>query len=150
MLHQLRKLFEAPAPVVKKADVIDLTLAECVLLLEIARADDEFSDEERDHLLETMQQRHSLSEEEANDLIELATQTREESLDHWQFTNRVNETHDKDERITIMEEIWRIIYTDGRLDAHEDYLVRKMANLLRLSHSEMIDAKVRILQELKG
>ena len=133
MLHQLRKLFEAPAPEIRKADVIDLTLAECVLLLEIARADDEFSEEERGHLLETMKQRYSLSEEEAQELIDLATQRRAESLDLWQFTNRVNETHDKKERIMIMEEIWRIIYADGSLDAHEDYLVRKMANLLRLS-----------------
>lgn len=149
MMNQLRKLFEAPAHVVRKADVIDLTLAECVLLLEIARADDEFSDEEQVHLLETMQQRYSLSEEEALELIDLATQAREESLDLWQFTNRVNETRGKEGRITIMEEIWRIIYADGRLDAHEDYLARKMANLLRLSHSEMIDAKVKVLRESK-
>ncbi len=58
--------------------------------------------------------------------------------------------HDRDERKLIMEEVWSVIYADGTLDSHEDYLVHKLANLLRLRHSEMIEAKVKALKQLRG
>jgi uncharacterized tellurite resistance protein B-like protein len=41
--------------------------------------------------------------------------------------------------------VWRVIYADGKLDKHEDYLVKKIAHLLNLRHREMIDAKLRVL-----
>ena len=41
--------------------------------------------------------------------------------------------------------VWEIIYTDGILDKHEDYLVHKLANLLRLSHEQLIEAKLKVL-----
>ncbi|MBU0519933.1 TerB family tellurite resistance protein, partial [bacterium] len=104
--------------------------------------------DERDHLLTTLKSHYNLDQQEAEDLLEVADQTRQKSLDLWSFTNRVNEAHGEAERGQIMEEIWRIIYADGTLDQHEDYLAKKMANLLRLRHKEMIDAKVKVKREL--
>ena len=49
------------------------------------------------------------------------------------------------EKIALVELLWRIIYIDGRLDKHEEYLVRKLATLLHLSHKDMIDAKLKVL-----
>jgi uncharacterized tellurite resistance protein B-like protein len=39
--------------------------------------------------------------------------------------------------------IWRIAFADGNLDKHEDYLVHKLAKLLRLTHKQLIEAKLR-------
>jgi uncharacterized tellurite resistance protein B-like protein len=51
------------------------------------------------------------------------------------------------ERIEIVKAMWRIVYADGRLSDNENYLVRKLADLLGLEHHVMIEAKVSVLQE---
>jgi len=148
MLRQFKQLFTAPDEEIKKARTIDLSLAVCVLLLEVAHADDKVTEAERDHLHETLEERYNLSQQEAEELIDVAEQTRQKSLDLWSFTNRINETQSEADRRQIMEEIWRIIYADGKLDQHEDYLVKKMANLLRLRHKDMIEAKLKVKREM--
>ena len=149
MLRSFRKFIMQPEVEIKSADVPDLSLAVCVLLLEAAHTDGEFSDEEEQHVISTIEQRFSLTPEDAHALIQEAANHREKSLDLWRFTNHVCETHDRAERKKIIEEIWRVIYADDTLDAHEDYLVHKLTKLLRLTHSEMIAAKVKILQETR-
>ena len=47
----------------------------------------------------------------------------------------------------MLEAVWRVVYADGRIDKHEDYLVHQLANLLRLRHKELIDAKIRTKKE---
>ncbi len=44
----------------------------------------------------------------------------------------------------MVELVWDIAYADGSLDRHEDYFVHKLANLLRLTHRQLIDAKLRV------
>jgi uncharacterized tellurite resistance protein B-like protein len=51
-----------------------------------------------------------------------------------------------EEKLQIIENVWRIAYADGRLDKHEDYLVHKLATLLRLSHKQLIEAKLKAKQ----
>ena len=77
--------------------------------------------------------------------MEAAKEELEGSIDLWRFTSLINENYTMAEKIEVIEEIWRIAYADGHLDKHEDYLVHKMADLLRLTHKQLIDAKLRAL-----
>jgi len=117
-------------------------IAACVLLLEAAHIDDECTPEEMAFIVDTVQARYALSPEYAAELLELAGQERQNSVDLWQFTNDLNQQHSPAERQMILEDVWRIIFADGRLEMHEDQLAHKLANLLRLSHQEMIAAKL--------
>ena len=47
-------------------------------------------------------------------------------------------------RIEIIETLWSIVYTDGKMDQHEHYLMNKLKNLLRLTHKDLIDAKLKV------
>jgi uncharacterized tellurite resistance protein B-like protein len=118
-------------------------LAAGVLLLEAAHVDDDCTAEEMEHVVQTMRDKFSLSEEYLAELLEVAHLKRGEAIDLWQFTNRLNQEFSKEEKLLIMEDVWRIIFIDGRLDKHEDHFAHKLANLLRLTHKEMIDAKLR-------
>jgi len=124
-------------------DEIKIDIAACVVLLEVAESDSECTEDEIGHVLETMQSTFNLSREYAEDMIELARHVRKNSVDLWQFTNKINKSFDHSEKIKMLEAIWRVIYADGRIDKHEDYLVHQLANLLRLRHRELIDAKIR-------
>ncbi len=128
----------------------ETALAVCIVLLEAARIDGEFSDEEYDGIIDTLSIYFKLSENEAGKLVDLASNVREETLDIFPFTRRINEQFSRSEKIEILEEIWRIIFADGHLDSHEDYLVHKLARLFNLRHSELIDAKLTIKDELEG
>ena len=127
-----------------------MQLATCVLLLEVARADEEFTATEREHVVDTLKQRFSLSESEAKELIDSATATREESNDLWSFTSDISRHCDTPERMRIMEEIWRVVYADGQLEAHEDFIVHRLAKLLNITHKELIETKLRVLEEVRG
>ncbi len=118
-------------------------LAAAVLLLEASHIDDECTGEELAHINETVKKTFDLSDECTNELLELANHKREAEVDIWQFTNLINEQYSHQEKISIMEVVWQIIYVDGKLDSHEDYYAHKLANLLRLSHAELIDTKMK-------
>ena len=127
-----------------------LPLATCVVLLEAARADDHFSDEERRHILEVLQTRFRLNPEEAEELLHEATTVSNESNDLWQFTHTINQSYTQEQKIEIKEEVWRLVLSDGTLDGMEDHLAHKLRNLLNLNHPQMIEAKLKVLKEVRG
>jgi uncharacterized tellurite resistance protein B-like protein len=121
-----------------------IQVATCALLLEVANSDDEFSDIERDNIVQILERDFELSDEYAKELMELSDKEREESIDLWQFTNLVNEHYSIEEKIKIIEMVWKVIYADGKLDKYEDHLAHKLSNLLKLTHKQLIDAKLKV------
>ena len=126
-----------------------VSIATCALLLEMAHADSEFSEDERDNIINSLQSVFDMTEKDAKELIRLAELEREESLDLWQFTNLINQNYSREEKIRVAETLWTIIYTDGKVDQHEEYLMRKLTYLLDLDHQDMIEAKFKARDSLK-
>jgi len=124
----------------------DVNLAACALLLEMANIDDEFSEDERAMILTILKEEYGISEENARRLAEEAEKQRKASLDLWHFTRLINEHFSREEKIRIVELLWRIVFVDGKLDGHEDYLVHSLADMLNLSHRDLIDAKLAVLR----
>ena len=125
--------------------VHDVRIATCALFMEMASIDEEFTDSERERILSILRGHFGLSDDHAAELMSLAKKELEQSIDLWQFTNLINQNYTEEEKIRIIEMVWEIVYTDGTLNEHEDYLVHKLAGLLRLSHKQLIDAKLKIL-----
>lgn len=132
-----------------KAENGNINLATCALLLELANIDGEFSKEERDNIANIFKTKYDLRDEEINGLIKSSEAELEKSIDLWQFTNCINQNYSREEKLKVIEIIWEVAYSDGRLEQHEDYLVHKVATLLRLSHKQLIDAKMKILSKQK-
>ena len=124
----------------------DLRIATCALFLELANIDNEFSEEERDSILALLKAEYNLSEEHALELAQRAVDELKGSIDLWQFTNLINENYTEPEKMRVVELMWQIVYADGRLDKHEDYLVHKLAQLLRLKHKQLIAVKLKVLK----
>lgn len=120
-----------------------ILIATCALLLEMAAIDGEFSPEEQDIIISILKKDHRLGDEEALSIILEAQAQRERSIDLWRFTSLINQNFSEEEKERLIETIWKVIYADGRLDGHEDHLVHGLAGLLRLSHKQLIEAKLR-------
>ena len=128
----------------------DLRVAACALFLEMARADGQFDDVEQGRILAILKNDYHLSDEEAFRLIQSADKELEQSIDLWHFTNRINQSYSEEEKTRLIYMLWKIVYADGSLDKHERYLVHKLSNLLRLRHEDLIDAKMRVIEEAKA
>jgi len=127
-----------------------VVIATCALLLEMANSDDEFSEIEEAEIKKIMQSEFELSESKVDEIIELSNEEREESLDLWQFTNLINENFSKEEKIKVIEYVWRVVYADDNVDKYEEYLVRRLSYLLNIDHKDMIDAKLQVKYKEKN
>jgi uncharacterized tellurite resistance protein B-like protein len=123
-------------------------IALCVLMLEAAHVDGECSDEEMEHVVATLTTECNVSRQEIDELIASGQKERKDSVDLFRFTRYMNNNFTKDEKIAVMESVWRIIHIDAHLEAHEDHFAHKLANLLRLTHTDLIDAKIRARKQL--
>ncbi len=149
MLNSLKRFFaktdigKANEP--NPASEHDVRVATCALFVEMARIDESFTAEEMAAVIDILKAKYGLSAENATAMIAAAEAQLEESVDYWQFARLINENYSMDEKVAIIEMLWRIVYLDGNLDKHEDYLMRKLSRLLRLHHKQLIDAKKKVL-----
>jgi uncharacterized tellurite resistance protein B-like protein len=125
-----------------------LRLATAAILLDIAHADGEFSPAEGGDMAEFLHRAFSLSDGDARELVEAADEIRAKTIDHFALTNYIRKNASLDNRIDVVKTMWRMVYADGRLTDYENYLVRKLADLLGLEHHVMIQAKVAVLEDM--
>ena len=149
VIRKLKKFFESvtpEAPPEKEEDIeARIQLATCVLLLEIAHSDDDFSEEEEERIVEILKEDFELSDDYAAELLEIAHQERKESVDLWQFTNVIDNNYSSEEKERVIETLWKIVYADERLDHYEDHMIHRLSKLLNLTHKQLIDAKKKVL-----
>ena len=122
----------------------DIRVAVCALFVEIARIDETFTPDEMETVLSILKDRYRLSKKHADALIEEAEKELENSVDLWQFAKLINENYSNQEKMELVEMLWRIVYVDGKMDDYEHYLMSKLKNLLRLSHDQLIHAKLKV------
>jgi uncharacterized tellurite resistance protein B-like protein len=148
MMESIRQFFMAnmaePSGDGDEALPADLRLAACALLLELAYADDEFTEDERVHLAGAVRRQFGLDEKQALELIELAEEQRAGAVDLWTFTNLVAEHYSLGQKMVLAEAMWGLVYSDGELASREDYLMRKISGLLRLEPGYLAEARKRV------
>ncbi|HEX5364610.1 MAG TPA: TerB family tellurite resistance protein [Gallionella sp.] len=120
-----------------------LQLATAVLLVEVMRSDAESTDEEQATILDILKQRFQLADAEVAQLTELAHRTAKSATDLHQFTSLINRELAAPEKLRIIEYMWQVAYADRQISAHENHLMRRMAELLHIGHGDYIAAKMR-------
>lgn len=122
-------------------------IAAAVLLLEMAHADHRHDDAEYDEIRRQLQGYFALDANETEELIEAATPHAQESVSLHRYLRTLNDNLELGEKRQVLEMLWRVAYADRHLDAHEEHLLRKLADLLYLPHSEFIRAKLAVTGE---
>jgi uncharacterized tellurite resistance protein B-like protein len=150
MLESLKRFFKPAATGGSAASdggpEHDVRIATCALFLEMARIDGKFTPQEMETVLSIMKEKYGLSREHADTLVAEADKELEDSVDLWQFARQINANYSVDKKIDIIETLWQMVFVDGKMDAYEHYLMNKLKNLLRLSHDQLIAAKLRVLK----
>lgn len=144
MFEALKNLFSGTAaPPPNQADTGNraLQIAACALLLEIAHADNEFTEDERQHIEELVVRHFALDPAEARSVMAVADEARRHSVDLHQFTAVVSRHYDEGQRLVLAELLWRIVYADGQLQDREAILARKLGYLLELPPGYLAEAR---------
>ncbi|EGJ09081.1 MULTISPECIES: TerB family tellurite resistance protein [Rubrivivax] len=146
MLKTLKDLFDAVAPrrdAPARQDVHTLQLACAALLVEVMRSEPGISPAERASVLATLRTQFGLADDELERLVELAERTVAGASDLFGFTSAINDAWDMEQKIAIVEAMWRVAYADGTLGAHEQHLLWRIADLLHVPHGAYVHAKRR-------
>lgn len=151
MLNSFRRFFDeflAPAGTVgvPQAHEHQLQLATAALLMEMARADFADSEAERDHVLALLQREFALTAHEAARIAELGADAAQAAVSLYDFTRSLDQALSLEDKVRVIEMLWQVAYADGDLDKYEEHLLRKLADLLHLTHRQLIQAKHRILE----
>ena len=120
-----------------------LEVATAALLLEMMRMDSTITDEETATVTKVLQTRFGLAAKELNTLLKFATEEARQATDYFQFTSLINRHFGTAQKIQVVENLWQVAFADGNLDAHEQHFMRKIADLLYISHADYVAAKQR-------
>ena len=112
------------------------------LLIEVALSDKDFDEEEIASMKEILKTTHGISDETINELVSNAKQTVDESTSLYSCTREVNDNFSYDDKLLLLQSLWDIAYADGNVDKYEEHLIRKISDLIYISHSDFIKAKL--------
>jgi len=150
MLNFLKNLFEknnGAEPGSKTSAEHKLLIAACALLLEIASADDNYSDDEKSKITEIMKNKFELSDDQVQQIFISSEGAMENSVSLYEFTDILNKQLNTDEKYEILKYLWQIAYADGNLDTYEDHFIKKISSNLHMSHKDKIAAKLEVKKE---
>lgn len=120
-----------------------IELATVVLMIEISLADDHIHEEERRIIKNLLSDNLDLEQDEVDELISLAEEEVNHAVSLYEFTRLLNDSLSMSEKVNILENLWRVAYADSVIDKYEEYYLRKVADLLYISHSDYIQSKLK-------
>src|SRR5690606_33089698 len=119
-----------------------LHLACAALMLELCNADQSMDEAEQQSLLGILRKIFHLDDEALDNLWQLAHEEARNATSLFQFTSLINDTYGYKEKVLLLKGMWEVAYADGRLDRYEEHMIRKVADLLYLSHGDFIRTKL--------
>jgi len=156
MFEYLKKILSNESSEALKEENIDISdhhekqlqIATAAIFIEMAKADGEFSDDEREHIVKSLKNRFGLEDEYVNDLIELCKAELKDSISLYEFSGVINKNFTFEDKYELLKNLWRLIYTDKTLDKYEDHLIKLVGGMLQIEHKQIINAKMLIRKEL--
>lgn len=148
MIGSLKKIFGAEPPVQGMLEGREpLELATAALLVELARSDFSESTAELDAIRHLLRARFGLSEAAVETLIADAGRRADRAVSLHEFTHRLNRELPEEEKLAIMEMLWRVSQADGQIDKHEEQLIQRLAGLLHISDRDRVRLKLKVIVE---
>jgi uncharacterized tellurite resistance protein B-like protein len=130
----------------KEKNIINNACA--ALLIETALADKVFNTEEIDSMKKTLREVYGIDEKDLDELISESEKKVSESTSLYEYTRLINDLCDYQDKLKLIQNLWTIAFADKHLDKYEEYLIRKISDLLYVSHSDFIQQKLNVKESL--
>ena len=119
-------------------------LAAAALLVELMTTDERLDLRELDVFMQILRETFALSEPAVKELSSMAKREAGEATSLYQFTRLINDHYDYEQKVMLIRNMWRVAYADEILDKYEESLIRSVADLIYVSHSDFIKAKLEV------
>ena len=116
-----------------------------VLLIEISKSDGAASDIEQQAITEYIANAFELKDEELTAVVAKSQSEEAQSTSYYPFVKLINEQYQYDKRVALVKSMWQVAAADGGIDAYEEHTIRKLADLLYVSHSDFIKTKLAVM-----
>lgn len=144
MFASLKKIFAVP---VEPKEQISYQKAVAALLMEVMLADHEVDQSEEVAIKKFLLESTDLGDE-IDVLYEETIARVEEANDLYQFTRVINSVASIEQKMELLKGLWRVALADDHLDSYEDHRIRRISELLLMPHSEFIQAKLFVQNEV--
>ena len=148
MFESIKQFFDKKLVYVEEEQSLSNTfrtdLACAALLIEVINSDQKLEEQETEAFLAVLKENLNISNEDIDELVELAQTQAKEATSLYEFTRLINDDYDYKQKIGLIENMWRIAFSDNNLDKYEDHLIRKISDLIYVSHSDFIKAKLKV------
>ncbi len=144
MLKAVLELFkQTPA---SNQNPLTVELATAALLSEIIRADRHADERELAAYKALLREQFSLSDEAIDALADEGRIKAEDAVDLVQFTQVINQRCDQTQKRAILNGLWEVAYADKEIAPIEEHIIRRIADLLHLPHSQFIQSKLKVTE----
>ena len=147
MLTSFKDIFKKKGLEIENSDA-EYHLACAAILCEAASMDGTFDNSEKILIMSLLKKQFSLSDTDLNDLFKEAKNLAENSSQLYGFTRVIKNSWDIEKKIRMLEMMWEVAYVDGKLDAAEDMLIRRIAGLIHVEDRDRIKAKQKVLNKI--
>ncbi len=128
----------------KQTSTEELHLAAAALMLEVATVDQNLDEREVNAVLKRLQQHLQLPEKTTHTLLDLAKEQQSKATSLYQFTHLINEHFSEEEKYSLIVDMWSVAYADNDIDKYEEYIIRRVAELIYVPHADFIRAKITV------
>lgn len=154
MILAIKRFFEAnlnPAGADSRDDARHrIELATAALLFELMKTDSHIDERETRAVAHALEKTFGLGAEEVEQIIALAEQESHASTSLYEFTSLVTESYSYEQRVELLENLWRVAFADNEVDRYEEHMIRKVADLIYVNHSDFIRSKLKVRDEKQG
>ena len=152
MILAIKKFFQDKLLISDGANQSDcaqrIELASAALLLELMKIDGRFDERETEAVADVLASTFSLEQHTLEEIIKLAEDESHRSTSLYDFTSLVNAGYSYEQRVRLIENLWRVAYADKHIDRYEDALIRRISDLIYVNHSDFIKSKLKIRDAL--
>lgn len=147
MLKKIQIFFEAHFSLVEGgSEPVErqLNLAAAALLVEMTFQDDDVNEREVSAVKNALKEQLGLTDSEIKELYVLAEEEKHQATDYHQFTSLIARHYTQPQKIKLVESLWAVAFADNVLDKHEEHMVRRISDLIHVSHKDFLQAKHRV------
>jgi uncharacterized tellurite resistance protein B-like protein len=146
MLEIVTHFFEKHIAFTVHEDITEekLRVASAALLMEMLHAEEVCTHQKQQLIFALLENTFGLSDEQATALIDVAERKRLRATDYFEFTHLINDAFSREQKLQLIESLWKIALIDANLDVDEEYLIDKIARLIYIPHAEVVQAKIRV------
>ncbi|MEO0438091.1 MAG: TerB family tellurite resistance protein [Pseudomonadota bacterium] len=144
MIGALKKLFSEESSEQERSTEETKRLAAAALLIEVARADFQQDAAEEASMAALLADTLHLSDRQVSELMSEASEAVDQATSLYEFTRAVNDYYEREDKIELMNSLWQVAYADNAIDKYEEHIIRRIADLIYVSHEDFIRCKLKV------